>query len=838
MLPSLEKIYKFFKLEAERGFDNHAVVGGLSKILPNWENEARGDGIPESIIQEVHAILTQYTDDEPELRSTLLKDVWRKVQSWKDESGHSNGNHLPRPEINLPEPIKQKDNGIDRGEKTISTPAAEKVQPQYSSRTSSVSRQPINGAQGLKAPLTVIPGIGPRHAQTLSGLGLSTLGDLLYFFPRRYDDYSQLKTINHLFYGEQVTVIGTIQSIDVRHIRGGSAQIIEGVIGDGSGMLRLIWFNQVWIATRLHPGEQIVVSGKIDQYLGRLVINNPEWEQLDTEQLHTNRIVPVYPLTAHVTQRWIRRMMYQTVNYWASRVDDFLPESVRNSADVERIQSALLDVHFPPSKEALKRARERLSFDEIFLLQMGVLRQKRLWKANDSRIFQLSSEWWDQQIDHLPYQLTKAQIKAIEDIRSDLLSGHPMNRLLQGDVGSGKTVVAGLAIAAVVHEGAQAALMAPTSILADQHYRNMLRLLADGDQAERAVLKPEEICLLIGDTSQHDKEKIREALATGEIKLVIGTHALIESPVVFKDLELVIVDEQHRFGVAQRAALRSKGTNPHLLVMTATPIPRSLALTVYGDLDLTVMDEMPVGRLPIETYVLSPRERERAYTMIQSQVALKHQAFIIYPLVEQGERDEVKAAVEEHERLSKEIFPSLRLGLLHGRMRPDEKDAVMSDFRDGKYDILVSTSVVEVGVDIPNATLMLIEGANRFGLAQLHQFRGRVGRGEDKSFCLLIPETDDAMENERLAVMAETNDGFELAERDLEQRGPGEFLGNRQAGYTELRMANITDVRLIEKARNEAQEVFIGDPDLIRDENQKLKQTLNDFWGGGKGDIS
>ncbi len=379
--------------------------------------------------------------------------------------------------------------------------------------------------------------------------------------------------------------------------------------------------------------------------------------------------------------------------------------------------------------------------------------------------------------------------------------------------------------------------MAPTSILAEQHFRNLSRLLANPEDPS-AVLKPEEIHLLIGSTRESDKESIRNGLADGSIKLIVGTHALIEDPVVFKDLQMAVVDEQHRFGVEQRAALRSKGTNPHLLVMTATPIPRSLALSVYGDLDLSVMDEFPAGRQEIETLLVFPREREMAYTRIESQVEAGRQAFIIYPLVEQGENNEAKAAVEEHERLQKEVFHNLRLGLLHGRMKPDEKEQVMTLFRDRELDVLVSTSVVEVGVDIPNATVMVIEGANRFGLSQLHQFRGRVGRGEFKSYCLLIPETENDNENERLKAMIETNDGFVLAEKDLEQRGPGDFLGTRQSGFTDLRLASLTDVRLIEKAREAAEKFFELDPEMAKPEHQALIQTLHRFWGAGEGDIS
>jgi ATP-dependent DNA helicase RecG len=360
-------------------------------------------------------------------------------------------------------------------------------------------------------------------------------------------------------------------------------------------------------------------------------------------------------------------------------------------------------------------------------------------------------------------------------------------------------------------------------------------MLAEGPGA---ALHPEEIRLMVGATPEGEKSEIREKLASGEIKIIIGTHALIEDPVQFADLQLAIIDEQHRFGVAQRAALRAKGENPHLLVMTATPIPRSLALSIYGDLDLTVIDEMPPGRQEIETYVITPRERERAYQLIRSQVAAGRQAFIIYPLVEESEKSEEKAAVDEHARLSAEIFPDLKLGLLHGRMRPAEKEEVMTRFRDGEYQILVSTSVVEVGVDVPNATVMLIEGAHRFGLAQLHQFRGRVGRGAEKSYCLLIPQSEEAVENERLRAMEATNDGFQLAEMDLEQRGPGDFLGTRQSGFAELKMARLTDVKLIETARREAIALYERDPDLSLPEHQLLADALHRFWHPGEVDIS
>jgi ATP-dependent DNA helicase RecG len=688
----------------------------------------------------------------------------------------------------------------------------------------------------LNAPLTVINSIGDETAKKLRNLNLYTLKDLLYNFPRDYHDFSQAKTINRIMYGDTLTVIGTIQSIHAREARSGRVSIIEAVIGDTTGNLRVTWFNRRFLVNQYRPGDQVSVSGTIKQYLGRLIMDNPEIEPLEAENLSTNRISPVYPLTAGITQKFMRRIMKQTVDFNARRVADYLPEPVRMDADLTTLSYALLQVHFPDSQQDLDEARRRIAFDEIFLLQMGVLRQKALWQSNTASKFSAPADWLAEQNSRLPYELTTAQQRAVQEIQTDLISGRPMNRLLQGDVGSGKTVVAALASLIIAREGAQTAFMAPTSILADQHYRGLSRLLTEG---ENPPLQANQIRLLIGDTAENEKNEIRQLLADGTIKIIVGTHALIEDPVVFQQLQLAVIDEQHRFGVAQRAALRQKGKNPHLLVMTATPIPRSLALTVYGDLDLSVMDEMPKGRLPIETHVLHPLERERAYQLIRKQINLGCQAFIIYPLVEQGEdSDENNAAVQEYERLQSEIFPDLKLGLMHGRLKPEEKDSVMQEFRDGTTQVMISTSVVEVGVDIPNASVMLIESANRFGLSQLHQFRGRVGRGDAQSYCLLIPDSDTTLENERLAVMEETNDGFVLAERDLQQRGPGDFLGTRQSGYADLRMAKLTDVHLIENARRHALQVFENDPNLDNPENKMLASALNDFWGDGKGDVS
>jgi ATP-dependent DNA helicase RecG len=858
MQSSLEKLRKLFRLEHGNGYTNTAVIGGLANILNFWEGEARNDQIPEELIQAIEATLRLYADQPAEARAESLKSLWKQVQEKYPEAAASKKPTLPEPahppleppaqqgmppepemppELSreAPDPMPPATQPAPPAKPPLPTASTTPVRPtpgRADARPGGVtSKRPI----ALNASLTVLAGVGPRHASMLTRVGLNTLGDMLYNFPRRYEDYSQLKPIRDVFYGQQVTVIGEVTLINSRPLRGGKMTVTEVVINDGTAGLRLTWFNQPWLANRLKAGDAISVSGKVEQYLGRLVMNSPDWEPVEVENLHTNRIVPIYALTANVTQKWLRKLMHQVVTYWAPKLTDHLPETIRQAAGLPDLGTALLQVHFPDSDEKLQAARQRLAFDEIFFLQTGVLRQRRDWQSVPGRIFSVEEDWLEARLAALPFALTNAQKKALADIRADLQSGKPMNRLLQGDVGSGKTVVAALAAALVNQSGAQAAIMAPTAILAEQHYQNFINILA----GENGLLQAAQIRLLVGDTSGAEKEEIRLGLASGEIKIVIGTHALLEEPVTFADLQFITIDEQHRFGVEQRAILRSKGTNPHLLVMTATPIPRSLALTVYGDLDLSVMDEMPPGRQPIETHVLTPTERERAYTLVESQVSSGHQAFIIYPLVEESEKSELLAATQEHERLQREIFRKLKLGLLHGRMKPGEKDAVMLAFRDRKYDILVSTTVVEVGVDVPNATVMVVEGANHFGLAQLHQLRGRVGRGGAQSYCLLIPDHEDAAENERLQAMAETNDGFVLAERDLQQRGPGEFLGTRQAGYaTSLKMASLGDIPMIEKARTQAQALFARDPDLKNPENSLLAEALGRFWGNGKGDVS
>ena len=827
-----EKYANFIKLERSKGYQNTAIMGGFGALANTWPSEARESGLSESLIRKVSQLLKKYETRSPEDRRKDLIEL----TSWLGLS--EIGNFPPAPgSERAAKPVPQ----------VVSKPAqvassnqkATQSTPPKSTRKSETPAKPSQPQIGLDASVEVIRGVGENQVKNLAKLEIFTIRDLLYHFPRRYDDYSKLKTINQLRIGEEATIVASVNNIVRIPTRKGKT-LIEAVVSDATGSMRLLWFNQEWHMRSLRQDMMISISGRIDIYLGRPVIWHPEYEPIDQQQLNTNRIVPVYPLTAKVTQKWLRRTIFSTLKYWIPRVSETLSDQIQQRARVIGLQQALNQVHFPDDMQALTAAQRRLAFDELFIQQLGIILQKRQWLEMSGKPYPVTDAWLQARINSLPYELTGAQLRTIDEIRKDVSSEHPMNRLLQGDVGSGKTIVALVGMAMVISHGAQAAFMAPTGILAEQHYQTSLRLMTESKGKQAAFLEPGQVRLLTGDTSTPDRKEIAAGLKNGYIKLLIGTHALIEDPVKFQNLQMAVVDEQHRFGVAQRAALRNKGDNPHLLVMTATPIPRSLQLTVFGGLDVSVMDEMPKGRIPITTSIAFPTERERVYDRIRDEVELGHQAFIIYPLVEAGENDEVKAAVEEQERLQKEVFPELRVGLVHGRLKPAEKDAVMLSFRKGDFDILVSTSVVEVGVDIPNATIMIIEGANRFGLAQLHQFRGRVGRGDAPSYCFLIPDTEDVAENKRLLIMTQTNDGFVLAEQDLRDRGPGDFLGTRQAGFNEFKMASLADVRLIHLAREVAEEVLEGDPGLVSIENLPLKQAVKNILPSddGDGDVS
>lgn len=836
MKPSIKKLRKFFRLEAERGYDNKAVMGGLVNILSSWEMEAREDQLPEQTIQAVISRLRDYHRLSEDSREVALKGIWQRVIKESGTDKKESQTTSPAPESPSQEETLSQEKvqtPVDQALKVEEPTLDEEAPPQE--EVAVTDTPPPTPELDFDTPISDIKGIGDKKQSALERMGIHTVNDLLFTYPRRHDDYSKLKPIGSLWYGDDVTIIGSIDSVTTRSARSGKMKIVEVLISDKSGAIRATWFNQPWMENQLKKAKQVVLSGPVEQYLGRLVMNSPEWEPLSKKQLHTNRIVPVYPLTRDITQKWLRRVIHDTVEKYAPHLPDPLPEEIREAIDLSPLSNAIQEIHFPDSENSLQKARQRLAFDELFLLQMGVLKQKWQWENRQGTVFDCPDEWLANQLNNLPFQLTGAQKKALHHIREDLKSGNPMNRLLQGDVGSGKTVLAALASRIIIREGAQAALLAPTSILAEQHFMNLVELLTGFEGS----MEKDQISLLIGATPENEKAAIREGLIDGRIKLIIGTHALLQDPVKFKNLKLAIVDEQHRFGVEQRGTLRQKGENPHLLVMTATPIPRSLALTIYGDLELTVIDELPPGRQPVETHVLYPSELERAYSLVRRQVDLDNQAFIIYPLIEESDKIEGKAAVEEFNRLQDEVFSKYKLGLLHGQMTAAEKDEVMTRFRNKEIQILISTTVVEVGMDIPNATVMLVEGADRFGLAQLHQLRGRVGRGKKKSYCILIPGSTEEVENQRLQAMVDTNDGFILAEKDLTIRGPGQFLGTRQSGYTELKLASITDLKLIEQAREHASALFHQDPELGKDSHQILAQAVNKFWNRqARGDIS
>lgn len=679
--------------------------------------------------------------------------------------------------------------------------------------------------RGLRAPVSNVKGVGPQMAKSLERLGIETLGDLLFYLPRRHDDYTKLTPINRLPPDVVTTVIGTVRRAELVAGKNNRKDFVID-IDDGTGLMSVRFFGQKYLVTQIKSGHQIVVSGKTSLFLGRVQMANPEWEHLDAENLHTVGIVPVYSLTEGLSPRALRRLMKNTIEYWAERLPDYVPQSVLDRTELADLGWTIKNLHFPEGRDHLHFAQERYAFDQLLLMQMAILARRREWQSSPADRLTVTDEFIETFLSAAyPFPLTGAQRRAIEDIRRDIAQDKPMNRLLQGDVGSGKTAVAASAMAMALANGKQAAIMAPTSILAEQHYRGISRVLENIPGDTKPV-----VALLTSVLSTSERESIYRGIEDGSIDVVIGTHALIQEGVNFKDLAIAVIDEQHRFGVEQRGALRGKGKNPHLLIMTATPIPRTLALTVHADLDLSIMDEMPPGRIPIRTRIVYPNEREeRLYKFIEHQLSEGRQAFMIYPLVEASDKSEAMAATEAFEDL-KRVFHRHRVGLLHGRMTPAEKDQAMRDFAEHKFDVLVTTSVAEVGVDIPNASVIAIEGANRFGLAQLHQFRGRVGRGQHASYCLLIPDTATPEAMERLRAVESTTDGFKLAEIDWKLRGAGDLLGTSQSGRSALQLAEMMTPHLVELAQREARTLYEEDPSLEQAEHRLLAQRVQQLY--------
>ena len=706
------------------------------------------------------------------------------------------------------------------------------------------------GAAGLQLPL-VQAGTGLRAPTfvRLERLGLRTVGDALRHYPTRHNDFSSTVPVSQLRIGLEQTVRGTLSKVrEVRMGRGGRMRSTEATVLDEAGTaIRVVWFNQPFIARQLEEGSEIALAGTVTAFRGRPTFQNPDFERLGErlgEPAHTGRLVPIYRLTEGLPQRTLRSMIATLLERFVDRVPDPLPAEMRARHDLMTAAEATRLIHYPDDQESLAAAKRRLAFDELLAIQLGVQRRKREWQDTGDAPRVEGTAAAEAFVESLPYTLTSAQRRTLEDTLRDLGRAVPMARLVEGDVGSGKTVVALAAMLAAIASGYQAVLMAPTEVLAEQHFQTICRLLSGEPEPALGGLLPVpylplplRAVILTGSTRARQRRDALESIRHGGAQLVIGTHALIEEGVDFHRLGLAVVDEQHRFGVMQRAALRDKGATaanlsggfqaitPHMLVMTATPIPRSLALTIYGDLDLSIIDELPPGRAPIETHFLGPDRRDEAFAHVRRELEAGRQAFVICPLVEGSDTVISRTATEEYDRLRLEEFPDLapRIALLHGRMSARDKDAVMRRFASGDAKLLVSTAVVEVGIDVPNATVMIIEGADRFGLSQLHQFRGRVGRGQWPSTCYLLADDPSEEASERLATVARTRDGFALAEEDMRLRGPGEYFGTRQSGAASLRMASLLDAPLIDATRREAEQLLDLDPALASREHMDLR---------------
>ncbi len=687
--------------------------------------------------------------------------------------------------------------------------------------------------RSLDDSLQFIKGVGPQVAEKLVKLNLRNVGDLLRHYPKRWEDRTHFRDMSDVRPGEFVTLCGKVIAVSTRYTRQKLA-ITEALLDDGEGAVKLIWMNQPYMEKTFRAlasaQKQVVVYGqtKREGYSGSsyvLEMQNPEWEELgeDGDTLSANRITPVYPATEGLRQGRLRKMVYSTLQEYTQYVEETLPPSILSQHRLIGVQQAIQSIHFPESESERQLARKRLVFEEFFTLQTLLALRRRANSHDVQGIsFSATLEELQQTLANIvPFTLTNAQQRAIAEVAANVTSGRAMNRLVQGDVGSGKTMVALAALLMAVKSGYQAAIMAPTEILAQQHGMVMQRLLEPlGINVEVAL----------GSLTQKRKNQMRDRIITGLANIVVGTHALIQEGVDFAKLGLIVIDEQHRFGVLQRQALALKGVRPHILVMTATPIPRTLTMTLYGDLDVSVLDELPPGRKPIKTHWRNQEKREQVYRGTQTLLDEGRQVYVVCPLVEESEKLQAKSATQLAEQIAIEVFPQYRVGLLHGQMRPDEKEDVMAQFKAHELDVLVATTVIEVGIDVPNASVIIIENAERFGLAQLHQLRGRVGRGEHASYCILLadPKNDDG--RARMEVMTATQDGFRISEEDLRLRGPGEFFGTRQSGIPEFSIADIfNDMDILAETREAAFQLVEADPKLTRPEHHPLRRAIENM---------
>ncbi|MDO8443493.1 MAG: ATP-dependent DNA helicase RecG [Candidatus Azambacteria bacterium] len=662
----------------------------------------------------------------------------------------------------------------------------------------------------LEAEIQNIKYFGPAAAKKFAKLNIKTVGDLLYHFPFRYDDFSSFTPISELEQNSQSTVRGIILSAKNINIFRRHMTLTEAVVEDESGAIKSVWFNQPYLLNQFKPGRQINISGKVSLNKKRLCFSNPAYEFTNKEPIHTGRLVPVYPETRGISSRWLRLGIKPLLSF-ANKIADILPEELKKNYCLPNLEYALSQIHFPETLEKAELAKRRFAFEELFILQLFMAMERLKLQKQTAPAIKFDEEMAKKFVASLSFNLTGDQKKSAWQIIQDIQQNKPMNRLLEGNVGSGKTIVAAMATYFTALNNYQTAFMAPTEILSRQHYEKIWPLL-NKFGIDVGLLTSSEAKISGNNIS---KKEFTDKISAGEIAVVIGTHSLIQKNIRFKNLALVVIDEQHRFGVNQRATLtRHEATIPHLLSMSATPIPRTLGLTIWGDLDLSIIEEMPKNRKNIITKIAPPAERDKVYAFIKSEIKKGRQAFIVCPLIEESETLAVKAVKKEFERLQKEIFPELKIGLLHGRLKSKEKEKTMSEFLDKNLDILVTTSVVEVGIDVSNATVMMIEGADRFGLASLYQFRGRVGRAEHQSYCFLLTDSLSEKTNERLKAIEIAQSGFDLAEKDLEMRGPGDFIGVRQSGLPDLAIASLTDAKLIGETREAAKKILRESPNL------------------------
>jgi ATP-dependent DNA helicase RecG len=679
-------------------------------------------------------------------------------------------------------------------------------------------------------PVRYLKGIGPKRAQMFKKIGINNLEDILYYFPRRYEDRTNLTSINKLQEGIACTIKAQVLAKHLRrafHRRGFS--IFEVSVSDETDKVLCVWFNQPYLANYFKPGDKVILYGKVDRYAGRLQLNSPEFEIIGRdgleeeadESLHVGRIVPVYPLPEGLSQRTFRQVVRHALEQARPVLVDFLPFDIRQRHNLLNLAKGLMNIHFPENFALQASAWRRLCFDEFFLFQLPLALRKLKKKEKRGIVHQVQGELLDSFLRRLPFKLTAAQEKVLAEISQDMGSSHLMQRLLQGDVGSGKTVVATIAGIIAIQGGYQVAFIVPTEILAQQH------LLVVSRWSSVVAKEKIRIGLLTSSVSRAEKERILREIKEGTINFVIGTHALLEQSVQFKNLGLVIIDEQHKFGVGQRALLPGKGINPDVLIMTATPIPRTLAITLYADLDISLITELPGGRKPITTLHFRQADKDKAYKIAEKELQLGRQVFIVYPVIEESYALDIEGAKKRYAQLKCGEFKRYRLGLIHGKLRQKEQDGLMRQFQEKKIDVLVATTVLEVGIDIPHATCMIVEDAQRFGLAQLHQLRGRVGRGSLESFCLLVTSDESEISLARIEAMVKYSDGFRIAEEDLKIRGPGEFFGQRQHGLSEFKIANpLTQMQLLKLAREEAIKLVGLDPRFTLRQNTLLREKL------------